>query len=65
MGLFELVIVNDDVRDLISQGTSTDELRNACRRQGMTTLRESGLKALYAGLTTIEEVVRETVLETD
>ncbi len=63
MGIFELVIVNDDIRDLISQGASTDELRAACRRMGMTTLRESGLRALYKGLTTIEEVVRETVLE--
>jgi type IV pilus assembly protein PilB len=65
MGLFELVIVNDDVRDLISQGASTDELRNACKKHGMTTLRESGLQALFAGLTTIEEVVRETVLDSD
>jgi type IV pilus assembly protein PilB len=65
IGLFELVLVNDDIRDLISQGASTDELRNACRKLGMTTLRESGLKALYGGYTTIEEVVRETVLEND
>lgn len=65
MGLFELVIVNDDIRDLISQGVSTDELRSACRRHGMVTLRDSGLKALFAGFTTIEEVVRETVLDSE
>jgi type IV pilus assembly protein PilB len=63
MGIFELVVMNDEVRDLISQGASTDQLRSACRRQGMITLRESGLRAIYNGLTTIEEVVRETVLE--
>ncbi|MFO0845997.1 MAG: ATPase, T2SS/T4P/T4SS family [Gemmataceae bacterium] len=63
MGLYELLIVNDDVRDMISQGVSADDLRQACVRQGMVTLRDSGLEALYAGLTTIEEVVRETVLE--
>jgi type IV pilus assembly protein PilB len=63
MGLFELLIINDDIRDLISAGASTDELRVACRRTGMLTLRESGLKALFKGATTIEEVVRETVLE--
>jgi type IV pilus assembly protein PilB len=62
-GLYELVIVNDDIRDMISNGASTDELRAACRRYGMTTLRESGLRAIYNGTTTIEEVVRETVLE--
>jgi type IV pilus assembly protein PilB len=63
MGIFELVIMNDDLRDLVSAGASTDQMRNACRRHGMTTLRESGLRAIFNGLTTIEEVVRETVLE--
>jgi type IV pilus assembly protein PilB len=63
MGLFELVVVNDDLRDLISEGASTDALRIACRKMGMVTLRESGLRALYKGLTTIEEVVRETVVD--
>ncbi len=63
MGLFELLVVDDDIRDLISSGASTDVLRQACRNQGMFTLRESGLNALFAGHTSIEEVVRETVLE--
>ena len=63
MGLFELLVVDDDIRDLISSGASTDALRQACRKQGMFTLRESGLNALFAGHTSIEEVVRETVLE--
>jgi type IV pilus assembly protein PilB len=63
MGIFELVVVDDDLRDLISSSGSTDALRNFCRKKGMITLRESGLRALYKGLTTIEEVVRETVLE--
>ncbi len=63
MGLYELLVVNDDIRDLITSGASTDELRLACRRTGMQTLRESGLRALYAGKTTIEEVVRETILD--
>jgi type IV pilus assembly protein PilB len=63
IGIFELLLVNDDIRDLIAAGSSTDELRNYCRKSGMTTLRESGMKALYKGLTTIEEIVRETVLD--
>jgi type IV pilus assembly protein PilB len=63
MGIYELVIMNDDLRDLISQGASTDELRASCRRSGMITLRESGMRAIYMGATTIEEVVRETILE--
>ncbi len=63
MGLYELLIVNDDIRDLISRGVSVDEMRQKCIEAGMVTLRESGLEAIYQGLTTIEEVVRETVLE--
>jgi len=63
MGLYELVIMNDDLRDLISAGASTDELRESCRKAGMQTLRMSGLNAIFAGQTTIEEVVRETTLE--
>ncbi len=63
MGIFELVTVDDDLRDMISSASSTDALRNYCRQKGMMTLRESGLRALFKGLTTIEEVVRETVLE--
>jgi type IV pilus assembly protein PilB len=62
-GVFELVVMNDELRDMISSGASTDQLRTACWGQGMTTLREAGLKALFSGLTTISEVVRETVLE--
>lgn len=63
MGIYELLVMNDDLRDMVSAGASTDELRQACRRHGMTTLRESGLRALWSGHTTIEEVVRETVME--
>jgi type IV pilus assembly protein PilB len=63
MGIFELVVMNDELRDHISAGASTDQLRSACRRSGMMTLRESGLRAIFNGLTTIEEIVRETVLE--
>jgi type IV pilus assembly protein PilB len=62
-GIHELVIINDELRDLISVGTSTDQLRAACRKQGMTTLREAGLRAIFNGVTTIDEVVHETVLE--
>jgi type IV pilus assembly protein PilB len=65
MGIFEMLIVNDDIRDEISSGASTDQLRILCRKQGMSTLREAGLRAIFDGKTTIEEVVRETVMEED
>ena len=41
MAIHELLIVNDDVRDLISRGVSVDEMRKECIRFGMTTLREA------------------------
>ncbi len=63
IGIFELIVMNDELRDLISAGESTDQLRLACKKMGMTTLRESGMRALFLGLTTIEEVVRETILD--
>jgi type IV pilus assembly protein PilB len=63
MGIFELILMNDEIRDMISAGASTDQLRIACKKMGMMTLRESGLRAIFKGLTTIEEVVRETVLD--
>ncbi len=62
-GIFELMIINDEIRDLISANASTDELRAAAKRNGMMTLREAGLRAMYNGITTVEEVVRETVFE--
>ncbi|MBM3997243.1 MAG: pilus assembly protein PilB [Planctomycetes bacterium] len=65
VGIFELVKMNDDLRDMISTGASTDQLRENCRKHGMETLREAGLQAIYNGSTTIEEIVRETALDDD
>ncbi|MFO0823515.1 MAG: ATPase, T2SS/T4P/T4SS family [Gemmataceae bacterium] len=62
-GLYELLLMTDDLRDMVSRGSSTDAIRNYCRKMGTASLRDSGLRALYAGTTTLDEVVRETVLE--
>jgi type IV pilus assembly protein PilB len=62
-GIFELIVMNDELRDMISSGASNDRMRTACWGQGMTTLREAGLKAVFSGVTSIEEVARETELE--
>jgi type IV pilus assembly protein PilB len=62
-GIYELMEINDDVRDLISADASVDDIRNLARSQGMTSLRESGLKLIFDGISTIDEVVRETVME--
>jgi type IV pilus assembly protein PilB len=64
-GIYEFMIMNDDIRDLISKGGSTDQLRTYARSKGVKGLRERGLDALFAGITNVEEVVRETILEDD
>jgi type IV pilus assembly protein PilB len=62
-GIYELLEITDDVRDMITSDASVDDIRNFARTQGMTTLREAGLKLIFDGVTTIDEVVRETVME--
>jgi type IV pilus assembly protein PilB len=63
VGIYELLIMSDELRDAIAAEASGDDLRDIARQQGMTTLRESGLKLIFDGATTIDEVVRETVVE--
>jgi type IV pilus assembly protein PilB len=63
IGLFELMVMNNDLREMIIRSATTDELREAARRYGMVSLRDAGLQYVYQGKTTIEEVVRETIVE--
>ena len=62
-GIYEILDMTDDMRDMISSDASVDDMRNLARSQGMTTLREAGLRLIFDGLSTIDEVVRETVME--
>ncbi len=62
IGLYEVMEVTDELRELIIIGASAIELRRKAMELGMITLRESGLYKLREGMTTIEEVVKETVL---
>jgi len=62
-GIFETMILNDEIRQLIMEHRSTGILRDAARKAGMRTLREAGLLAIYDGVTTIEEVVSQTIME--
>jgi type IV pilus assembly protein PilB len=59
-GLYEVMAMSSRVRKLIMQNASTDELRAAAIEEGMLTLRMDGLKKLEKGLTTLEEVMKET-----
>jgi type IV pilus assembly protein PilB len=62
VGLYEVMEITDELRELIIIGASAMELRKKAIEVGMITLRESGLCKIRAGITTIEEVVKETVL---
>ncbi|MFM8262533.1 MAG: GspE/PulE family protein [Pirellula sp.] len=61
IGLFELMVMNDDLREMILRNVTTDELRNKAVEYGMITLRDYGKQFIFQGHTTAEEVVRETV----
>ncbi|MCC7408027.1 MAG: Flp pilus assembly complex ATPase component TadA [Phycisphaeraceae bacterium] len=63
LGLYEIMVLDDDMREMIMQHASTQLLRNEARKRGMRTLRQGGLMAIYDGLTTIDEVVKETLSE--
>jgi type IV pilus assembly protein PilB len=61
MAIFEMMLVTDRIKELVMKQASTEQIRHVAREQGMRTLRESGLLAIFDGHTTIEEVVRETL----
>ena len=61
MAIFEMMLMTSRIRQLIMSHASTEAIRNAAREEGMRTLRESGLKAMFDGYSTVEEVVRETL----
>jgi len=63
VGLFELMVLNDKVRDMIMAKATTDEIRNQAQQDGMVTLREFGMGLARQGVTSLEEVVRETIEE--
>ncbi len=60
MAIFEIMLCTERVKNSIMDHASTDAIRAISREQGMRTLREAGLLAIFDGKTTIEEVVRET-----
>ena len=64
IALFEIMVFNDEMRELVMEQASTNLLRNAAKKAGMRLLRDNGLAAIYDGITTIDEVVKETISET-
>jgi len=62
-GIFEIMVFTDEMRELVMNQASTSLLREAGQKAGMKLLRDNGLAAIYDGITTIEEVVKETISE--
>jgi type IV pilus assembly protein PilB len=62
VGLYEVLEVDDELKEMILSGGSAFELRQKAMQSGMMTLRMSGLQKIRDGMTSVEEVVRETVL---
>jgi type IV pilus assembly protein PilB len=63
VGIFEIMLFNDEIRDLIMNRASTNVLRVAAQKNGMRLLRTNGLAAIYDGTTSLDEVVKETITE--
>ncbi len=63
LGIYELLFMTDEMRDMSIRTASTEELREAARRNGMVTLRDSGMESIFMVQTTADEVIRETILD--
>jgi type IV pilus assembly protein PilB len=59
-GIYELLVVNDEMRDIVARNPNVSEFRRLCIERGMSTLRQDGLNKAAQGLSTIEEVIRVT-----
>lgn len=57
-GVFEIMEVNEEIRDLIAEGGNSEELENAARRAGMCTLHDNGIRYVLEGITSIEEMLK-------
>jgi type II secretion system protein E len=64
-GIFEIFVVDDEVRHMINTRATTVELRKRAREMGMRTLREDGIRKILAGMTTAEEVITATMSDAD
>ncbi len=63
MGIFEIFVVDDEVRHMVNQQANTIELRKRAREMGMRTLREDGIRKVLSGITTAEEVISATMAD--
>ena len=61
MAITEILEIDDRIREMILDGASTNKVQEAAVESGLKTLRENGLQAVFDGVTTVEELLRETI----
>ncbi|MEM7393901.1 MAG: GspE/PulE family protein, partial [Verrucomicrobiota bacterium] len=64
-GIYEIFVIDDEVRHMINENLTTPELRRRAREMGMRTLREDGIRKVLAGITSATEVIRATMSDND
>jgi general secretion pathway protein E len=60
LGIYELLVMDDTLRDLVTSNPDVTQLRKLCRERGLVTLREDGFEKAKKGLTTVDEIIRVT-----
>jgi type II secretory ATPase GspE/PulE/Tfp pilus assembly ATPase PilB-like protein len=60
VGIYELLTIDDQVRDIIARNPNVGEFRRMCLERGMVSLRADGMRKVGRGLTTVEEILRAT-----
>jgi len=60
LGIYELLVMDDHLRDMVTRNPDVNQLRKLCRERGLVTLREDGLAKVMKGLTTVDEILRVT-----
>jgi type II secretory ATPase GspE/PulE/Tfp pilus assembly ATPase PilB-like protein len=60
LGIYELLVMDDSLRDLVTSNPDVTQLRKLCRERGLVTLRTDGFTKVMKGLTTVDEILRVT-----
>jgi len=60
LGIYELLVMDDSLRDMVTRSPDVNHLRKLCRERGLVTLREDGFQKVIQGLTTVDEILRVT-----
>jgi len=60
LGIYELLVMDDNLRDLVTANPDVTNLRKVCRERGLVSLREDGFDKVQKGLTTVDEILRVT-----